>query len=219
MPFVMARYVGPDPTPLVFLPVDSCYCWHAGWQDLAFRARYNVLKHGVSLTPSVAIGVPSHDYNYRGESTLGRHLKEVRLGADVGRRLEFLSPRVSVQAGYSYAFVERKLGIPNNRSNVGVEIGFAATRRLSARWLSSWQRTHGGLRFPQDVRDDDDRIAQHDRLLRDNYWHTGVGGSFSFPRIDVFASYLLYARGTNSHAGRVMTAGISWPFEVVHGGP
>jgi hypothetical protein len=132
---------------------------------------------------------------------------------DAGQRLDALSSRLSLQGSYSYALVERTLDVANNRSNAGVEVAVAVTRRLSARWLSSWQRTHGGLRFPQDL-STDDLITQHDRLLRDDYWHTGFGASYSLPQLDFFASYIAYARGTNSHAGRVITAGISWPFEI-----
>jgi len=116
-----------------------------------------------------------------------------------------------VQGSYTYSLVERTLDIPNNRSIAGFEVAVAVNRRVSARWLSSWQRTHGGLNL-QDVTGD--LITQHDRLLRDSYWHTGFGASYSLPQVDVFASYIAYARGTNSHAGRVMTAGISWPFEI-----
>ena len=213
LPYVLARYTSPEPTPINFLPVDSCRCWHGGWQDFGVRARYNLIGGGFALTPSVAFGVPSHAYNYRGEAVIGRQLKEVRFGVDAGQRLDALSSRLSLQGSYSYALVERTLDVANNRSNAGVEVAVAVTRRLSARWLSSWQRTHGGLRFPQDL-STDDLITQHDRLLRDDYWHTGFGASYSLPQLDFFASYIAYARGTNSHAGRVITAGISWPFEI-----
>jgi hypothetical protein len=114
------------------------------------------------------------------------------------------------------------LDIPNNRSNAVIEGGFLVSRRLSARGLVSWQHTHGGLRIgslppaafavPGDV-NTPERILQHDRLLRDNNWHAGTGVSYSLPRVDLFGSYIAYVHGTDSHAGRVFTAGISWPFE------
>lgn len=214
LPYVFAKYKGPGETPFNFLPVDKCFCWHSGWQDVGATVRYNVIDGPFALTPSVSAGVPSRDYNYRGEAVVGRHLTEVRLGVDAGRRLDMISRNLSIQGRYSYAIVERVLDVPNNRSNAGVEANFLITRRLSARAFASWQRTHGGLRFPAEVVTSNERIVQHDRLLRDNYWHLGGGASYSFSRFDVFATYIRFMSGTNSHAGRTFTAGLSVPFEV-----
>jgi hypothetical protein len=223
LPYVFSKYIGPGQTPFGFLPVDSCFCWHSGWQDFGFTARYNLANGNVGLTPSVSVGVPSHSYDFQGEAVVGRRLKEVRLRVDAGKRLDAISPRLSVQGHYSYAVVERVLDIPNNRSNAGFDAGFLVTTKLSVRGLAAWQRTHGGLRigsdppnalgFAGDVNTSERRI-QHDRLLRDNYWHVGASASYSLPRIDVFGSYVDYFRGTDSHAGRVFTVGISWPFDL-----
>jgi hypothetical protein len=115
------------------------------------------------------------------------------------------------------------IDIPNNRSNASVEVAFLLTRKLATRGLVSWQHTHGGLRFgsptsaslpfPGEV-DTPERLAQHDRLMRDNYWHVGGGVSYSFSRMDVFASYIAFVGGTDTHAGGALTAGLSWPFEL-----
>jgi hypothetical protein len=225
LPYVFAKYVGPNPPrpPLPFQLLDQCYCWNSGWQDFGFTARYNIVNGAFALTPSVAIGVPSHQYEFRGESVLGRDLREVRVAVDAGRRLDTISPKLSVQGRYSYAIVEQVLDIPNNRSNASLEGAYAFTRRFSARGVASWQRTHGGLRlgsappatleFPGEV-NTQDRLEQHDRLLRDNYFHAGAGAAYSFPALDLFASYTEYVSGTDSHAGRVFSVGVSWPFEL-----
>ena len=154
---------------------------------------------------------------------MGRNLKEVRIEIGAGQRLDRVLRNLSVQGRYSYAFVERAIDIPNNRSNATVEGAFLLTRKLSTRGLVSWQRTHGGLRFgsptsatlrfPGEV-NTPERLAQHDRLMRDNYWHVGAGVSYSFSRMDVFASYIAFVGGTDTHAGGALTAGISWPFEL-----
>src|SRR5262245_37715249 len=46
IPFVFTRYTSPDPLPpfVPFLPVDDCRCWHSGWQDFGFTARYNLVN-------------------------------------------------------------------------------------------------------------------------------------------------------------------------------
>jgi hypothetical protein len=194
--------------------VDRCRCWHSGWQDFGFTARFNVANGIFALTPSLSAGIPSHDYNHRGEAVIGRHLKELRLALDAGRRLDVLSPRLAVEGRYSYAFVERVIGIPNNRSNAAAEMSFNVTSRLSTRGTLTWQRTHGGLRVGAGEVNTDERWNEHDRLLRDNNWHVGGGVSYEFPRVDVFASYIAYVGGTDTHAGRAVTAGVSWPFRI-----
>jgi len=220
LPYVFARYSGPSPG---ILPVDSCRCWNSAWQDFGFTARYNVLNANVGLTPFVSLGVPSHDYPFQGEAVVGRGLKEFRVGLDAGRRLDVISNRLSVQGHYSYAMVEQVLDLPNNRSNAGVEGAYLLTNRLLVRGLSLWQRTHGGLRagaappapyvFAGEI-NTTDRYLQHDRLMRDNYWHLGASVSYSLPRVDLFASYIDYVWGRDSHMGHVFNVGASWPFSV-----
>ena len=123
---------------------------------------------------------------------MGQRLKELRISVDAGQRLDAISPRLSVQGRYSYAFVERVLDdVPNNRSNATVEGGFLITRRLAARGLFLWQRVHGGLRFggsdssalpfSGDVHTPE-RMFEHDRLLRDNNWRLGAGITYSMGR-------------------------------------
>jgi hypothetical protein len=226
IPYVFARYVdpGPLPDPIPTLPVDECRCWQSGWQDFGFAVRYNLVNGAFGLTPSVSVGVPSHEYNYRGEAALGERLKELRIAIDAGQRLDAISPRLSVQARYSYAFVEQVLeDVTTNRSNTSVEGGFLISRRFAARGLLAWQRVHGGLRvgsgsgdpmFPGEIDDTPERMYEHDRLLRDNYFRLGAGVSYSMDRMDVFFFYLQLLRGNDSHAGRSMTVGVSWPFEI-----
>jgi hypothetical protein len=225
LPYVFAKYVAtiPPAPPIPYPPGDQCHCWNSGWQDFGFTARYNLVGGAFALTPSLSVGVPSRGYEYQGEAVVGRNLREVRIAVDAGQRLDAISPKLSVQGRYSYAFVERVIDIPNNRSNAGVEVAFLPTRKLATRGLVSWQHTHGGLRFgspppasllfPGEV-NTPERLAEHDRIMRDNYWHVGGGVSYSFSRMDVFASYIAYVGGTDTHAGRAFTAGISWPFEL-----
>ena len=100
-----------------------------------------------ALTPWAAVVHPSRAYNYQGEAVVGRHLNELQFGVAVGRRLDELSPRLSIQANYSYAVVQRVLDLPNNRSIFTTEGGLEVVpRRLFTRGLFAWQRTHGGLR-------------------------------------------------------------------------
>jgi len=210
LPYVGSKYLGPEPS-FFALPIDECFCWNHGFQDLGFTARYNIINAAFAMTPSVSAGVPSHDYEYFGEAVLGRNLNEVRIALDAGQRLDAISSRLSVYGRYSYAFVEKVADTGNNRSNMAAGSDVVITRRLLGRIGFSWQRSHGGLRsteFTEDV-----QLAQYDRLIRDNHFHMSGGATVSLPHVDVFASYVNYVSGTDTHDGHAFNVGISVPFE------
>jgi len=104
VPYVFAKYTdaAAPPPPIPFLPQDECRCWQSGWQDVGVSARYNLVGGAFgafALTPSVSVGTPSHEYNFRGEAALGRKLTEARFGVDVGRRLDAFSSILAIQGG------------------------------------------------------------------------------------------------------------------------
>jgi hypothetical protein len=210
LPYLGSKYTGPEPS-FFGLAIDDCFCWNHGWQDLGVTARYNIANGAFAFTPSISFGMPTHDYDYFGEAVLGRNLNELRVGFDVGQRLDAISDRLAVSARYTYAFVQKVLDMPNNRSNMGVEADFSATRKLSTRVGLSWQRSHGGLRSSDPFTDE--QFQQYDRILKDNNFHITGGASYSLPKVDVFAAYVRYAGGTDTHVGHAVTAGLSVPFE------
>jgi hypothetical protein len=211
VPFLGVKYLGPEPS-FFGLSIDDCRCWNTGWQDLGVTGRYNLSNGSFALTPSISVGVPTNDYSYFGEAVLGRNLRELRVTLDAGQRLDPISPNLSISGRYSYAFVERVLDLANNRSNFALEPSYLVTRRLSTRAVFAWQRSHGGLRTTEF--ETDEQWEQYDRLLRENYFHAGGGAAYSFNRFDVFGSYIHYAGGTDTHGGRALTIGLSWPFEL-----
>lgn len=223
LPYVAAKFIGPNPPPFVFRPVDQCRCWNSDWQNASATVRYTLLSGVVAITPSLTVVVPSHDYEWLGEAVVGFGLRELRLAVDAGVRLEQVSPRLAVSTRYQYAAVEDVLDVPNNRSNASLAVSYLLSERLSVRSGASWQRTHGGLRFgsvaeaasllvPGEA-NTPERFFQHDRLLRDNHWHVGGDVTYSLPRVDVFASYLQFVAGTDTHAGKALTLGVSVPFQ------
>jgi hypothetical protein len=217
LPYVFARFIGPAP-PFPMQPVDLCYCWNSGWQDFTFSTRYNLHTGRTGVTPFVTVGVPSHEYIYQGEAVIGTHLREARVGVAAGRRLDAISPRLSVQGTYSYAFVQPVVDVEHNRSNVSLEGAVLATRKLSLRGTALWQRTHGGLRAPSPGSPTGDVVtqelaSQHDRLMRDNYLRVGAAAAWSLPSVDVFGAWVHYLSGTSTHTGNAFTIGVSYPFE------
>jgi len=227
IPFVFGRFTDPNPPPpfIPFLPIDQCRCWNSGAQDFNVTARYNLFNGAFALTPSVSAVVPSHDYDYRGEAVIGRDLKELSVAISAGQRLDAISDRLTVQGTYMYAVVERVLDIPNNRSNGRLGVSVRVQPRLFVEGELFLQRTHGGLRIgspppaallPPGEVNTPERLAQHDRLLRDNSTHVGATVTYLLPKVDVFGSYRAFVSGTDAHAGRAWTTGISWPFDLRH---
>ena len=224
IPYIFAKYTDGVPPPFIpYLPVDTCHCWHSTFQDISLTARYRLGDDPWAVTPIVRYVQPSHDYNYRGEAVVGRDLRELQVGVHTGLRLAGLLPRASLQAAYTYSFVQKILNVPNDRSNVLLSIGYAATSRLYVHADANWQRTHGGLRFGSPTGDPffppgevntPDLLREHDRMLQDNYWHAGGGLSYSFGPFDVFASVSKYLSGTETHNGQAYTVGLTWYFNL-----
>ena len=222
LPYVFARWQGGPPPPfLPYVSADICHCWHSTFQDISLTARYRIGDDPWAVTPLVRLVEPSHDYPYKGEAVVGFDRREVAVGLNASLRLAGLLPRASLQAGYTYSFVEQFLGIPNDRSNGSVEIGYAVTRRLYLRTTGIWQRTHGGLRIgspsgdPFDLPGDintPERLQEFHRLFRNNYWQVGGGLSYSVGPFDVFASFTKYVWGTDTHDGQAYTVGATWYF-------
>lgn len=221
IPYVFAKYTGALPPPSR-LPVDACRCWHSGFQDFAFTARYRLGNDTLAFTPHVRYVLPSHDYRFEGEAVLGRNLQETQVGASTGARLGFL-PKASVGASYSYSFPEQVADVEINRSSGVVDLGYALSRRLYVRAGGNWQRTHGGLRFgsvtgrpffPPGEFNTPERFAQRDRLGRTHYWQVGGGLSYDVGPADVFAAVSSYVWGRDAHDGEVYTVGATWYFDL-----
>jgi hypothetical protein len=175
------------------------------------------------LTPVARLGVPSHAYPFRGEAVVGKQLNELQLGVLAGRRLASLLPRATVQAGYTYAFVERPIDeIRVDRSNAFVDLGYAVSRRLYLRGGWVWQHTHGGLRpgspvtgqpfYPPGEINTPERAAQADRLRAVQVMQLGGGFAVNLGPVDVFASYVKYVWGRDAHNSRVYGLGVTWYF-------
>ncbi len=227
IPLVFAKYTDDDPPPpfIPFLPVDECRCWHEGWQDLSLTTRVMVVDtfdRVLAVTPSVSVTVPSHAYAYQGEAVIGRRLREFQLAVDAGRRLDEISRRLTVTGRYAYVVVQRILAVPNNRSHAELALEARVHPRVTVRGGLNWQRTHGGLRAgpvpgvdsPFGDVNTPERVAEHDRLLRDNRLHVTVGAAYHTARGTLFAEVRHFASGSDTHAGRALTVGITLPFRL-----
>ena len=222
VPYVFARYTGGLPS-FSRLPHDECRCWHSSLQDLTVSARYRFGSDPWAVTPVLRYVLPTHGYRYEGEAVVGRNLWEAQVGVNAGRRLSGALEKLTLQAGYTYAFVEKPLpDVSLDRSNGYLDAGYAVTDRLFVRGTLERQTTHGGLRvgsptgdpfFPPGELNTPVRFAQRDRALASHYWHATAGVSYAFGPMDVFASYTHYLDGKNTHDGRAYTIGTTWYFD------
>lgn len=223
VPYVFAKYTGAN-APVSGLPIDTCRCWQSAFQDFAASVRYRLGSDAWAVTPTVGYGLPTHNYAYVGEAVAGKNLNEVHVGVSTALKLVRLLPKASVQATYTYSFVESPIDtVSIDRSNLTMDFGYALTDRLFVRGVADLQRTHGGLRFgsptgnpfpPPGEINTPARVAQRDRLLRTNYWHVGGGASFNAGPADVFAAVTKYVNGTDTHNGWLFTSGTTWYFDL-----
>ncbi|MGA7992136.1 MAG: hypothetical protein WCC53_11925 [Thermoanaerobaculia bacterium] len=226
IPYIFAKYRGGAFPPFLSpeTSTDSCHCWHSTFQDFSVSARYRLGDDPWAITPVVKYINPSHDYNYQAEAVVGFDRREFAVGVNASLRLAGFLPKASIEAGYTYSFVERFLGIPNDRSNGSVEIDYAVTRRLHLQATGAWQYTHGGLRlgspsgdpfYPPgelSILNTPASLAEFHRLFRNNYWQAGGGISYSIGSFDVFASFTKYVWGTDTHDGQAYTVGATLYF-------
>jgi hypothetical protein len=204
-------FVGPVPHG----PPDTGF-YHPTFQDLRVGIRYNVLARHLVVTPFIAAVIPTHRYETRGHTAVGRNLHELQIGVNVGRDLQKIIPRTYVEGRYSYAIVENVEQFGLNRSNADWELGYYVSPRLSLRFTGAWQHTYSGVSYPLDIGIPDFHEL-HDRAAKSGFVRFGGGLSFSFTKwFDLHADFGNTARGTNTHAARGLSLGISWRFS--HGG-
>lgn len=206
--YIASRYTGRTPHG----PVDTG-SYHPTFQDTHLELRYNVLAKAVVVTPFIGTTIPTHDYETRGHSAVGRGFHELLLGVNVARQLDRTLRDSYVHGRYSYAILGRFEGLNLNRSNADCEVGWVATRLLSFRFISTFQKTHGGIITPLEPDLDAHEREFHDRITRSDYLYLGGGVSFSVNRsFAIHAAYLttVYARNVQAPGG--LLVGATWYF-------
>ena len=209
LPYVATKFTGTFPPGVLLGPHDRDRKYHGDLQDFRAELRYGVLSGDLGLTPFVGFNLPSHEYEVIGEAVAGKHTKELYLGVAAGRSLEPLADRAYVQARYFFTFVENvvpEVG-PLNRSNIDLELGYAATRRLTARVFSALQIGHGGVAL-EDMYSHPDLFRVHDRAIRTDYFNLGVGLTVqATSRIELFGAFMKTISGKNAHQAQSLYFG------------
>jgi hypothetical protein len=224
VPLSTLKYTGnfphKDPGELQYID-DGKY--HGGFQDFRFGLRYSLVRYSpVVITPFIDGIVPSHNYETFAHAALGRNLREVLIGTNVGWKggeESFLS-NVYTQTRFSYGFVERVLDRSHNRTNIDSELGYFLTPRLALSGLASFQKHHGNpldrdfSKGPEQWTEEEEH--DHMGLLRADQLDVGAGVAFRLnARTSLFATALHTVWGRNGHpiqAGLIV--GINWRFRT-----
>jgi hypothetical protein len=208
VPLSTLKYTGDfphkDPEQLRYLD-DGTY--HGGFQDFRFGLRYALVRYSpVVITPFIDGIVPSHNYESHAHSALGRNLRELLIGTNVGWQggeNSFLS-RFYTQTRISYGIVERVLGRSHNRTNIDSELVYFLTPRLTLSGLATFQKHHGrplDTDFslgPEQWTDEEEH--EHMGLLRSDLLDVGAGIAFRLnARNSVYATALHTVWGKNGH--------------------
>ena len=216
VPYVSSRYDGKAPHTT---SVDNGQ-YHSGFTDLRLDLRYNLLRDPAVVTPFVSAVIPTRDYPTFAHAALSTGLKQYLVGVSMGRRLDPILEAGFAQLRYSYAFVEKVLGVPHDRSNLDLEVGYFLTQSLGISAIGSYQKTHGGLDLPIPGTQQSAAFrltpyaVHHDQLARSDYLNVGGVVSYALTgTVDVFASYQSTVWGRNIHAVQPGLAfGLNWGF-------
>jgi hypothetical protein len=216
VPYIATKYTGPDDYIVGTIhthpgPLDEDRRYHAAFQDVRVEIRRVCWAGPVAVAPVIAVTIPTHDYETRGEAVPGRHRRELQIGVAAGTDLNRILPRTYVHGRYSLSTAERLSGFSAVKSLVDVEGGVDASSRIGLRGLASWQIRHKGPTIPQLAAGD---WSQHDRFIVSSSFTLGGGISLSFTQhADLHALWMATVSGkSGAHQARMLAIGTSWSF-------
>ena len=215
LPFIISKYYGTAGQNFFphTIPIDDGQ-YHGTFQDYRIDVSYQSLSGRVAVAPFVAAVIPSHTYTSFAHAAPGRDLHEYLLGSSFGTRLDRVLPDSYVELTYSYAFVERLMGIHHDRSNVFLEMGYFVTPSLSVRGIGTGFYTHGGVSFESPQTTPPELFPIHDRIGHESGIDVGGGLSYVLTgSTGVYASYLTQVQGRGGHKIKdAVSFGVTWSF-------
>jgi hypothetical protein len=216
LPYILTKYYG-TPGQNFFphtISIDDGH-YHGIFQDFRIDLDYQLLRGPVAVAPFVAAVIPSHSYTYFAHSAAGRDLHEYLLGSSFGARLDQILAGSYVELTYSYAFVERVLGIHHDRSNGFLEVGYFLTPSLSLRGIATGSYTHGGLvGRAADAPPPPEIFLHHDQIGHESGISLGGGLSYVLTgSSELYVAYLTQVQGRGGHKIKdSLSFGVSYSF-------
>jgi hypothetical protein len=216
IPYILTKYYG-TPGQNFFphtISVDDGQ-YHGIFQDFKINLSYQALQGRVAVAPFVSAVIPSHSYTYFAHSAAGKGLREYLVGTSFGARLDQLLAGSYVELTYSYAFVERVLGVHHDRSNGFLEVGYYVTPSLSLRGIGTAVYTHGGLVLREaDVLPPPEVFLHHDQIDHESGISLGGGVSYVLTgSTELYVAYLTQVQGRGGHKIKdSLSFGMSYSF-------
>jgi hypothetical protein len=215
IPFIVTKYYG-TPGQNFFphtIPIDDGH-YHGTFQDYRIDLAYQAFNGPIAVAPFVSAIIPSHSYTSFAHAAPGLDLHEYLLGTSFGGRLDRLLPGTYVELTYSYAFVERIMGIHHDRSDAFLELGYFVTPSLSLRGIGTGHYTHGGVAFESPQTTPPELFPIHDRIDKDSGISLGGGLSYTLTgATTLYASYLTQVQGRGGHKIKdALSFGVSYSF-------
>lgn len=193
-------------------PQDDGF-FHPTFSDAHLGLRFNVAAKPLVVTPFFSFTIPTHDYEVRGHSAVGRGFHELVLGVNLGRQLDPVWPRSYAHLRFSYAILKHFQGLNLNHANAEWEVGWLANKVIALRFIGAWQASQGGLEFPLGVMLTPAQFAIHDRVARADYVQLGGGVTFLLNRtFEIHTAYAKTVAAKNTHGDGGIILGFTWRF-------
>lgn len=188
---------------------------HATLTDLRAGVRYGILEDPLALSVHVAGSIPVADYATVGNTVAGRHLKQLHLGASVGK---FFGESSYANVTYEFSLVEKydanadtkKYG--QNHSDLAVTLGhFFLLQKLNVHVDFNGHWTHGGFEFSQFGTAPADVLAFHDPVLDEDQMLVGGGVGYQLSnKLAVNIGGRLFVSGRNTQNASVFALGFAY---------
>jgi hypothetical protein len=187
--------------------------WNSGFADFDLGLRYQALTYPIMITPSLAVTVPTHDYETLGHSALGSGLTVLHAGLDVGWLPVFV-PRTYVQLSYAHSFYEQFHDMKMNRGQGALLLGYFLSPSLSLNAFTNYLFTNGGVDWWTDLESDEEvemHWGGHDRYADASAWKVGGGVAYEFaPAFGVGLGVETVLWGENTNDATQISLSTSW---------
>jgi hypothetical protein len=190
LPYISGKYAGRNGHTLIRGRAGTAVTlddgsFHGSLQDFRFDVRYSLTQGALKVVPFFQTILPSHSYATLGHAAVGANIREYRVGANLGRRLDPLLPNAFVQGRYAFGFSQKIADVALKRSYAEVQLGYFLTRRLSVQGALVWTHSHNGNEndydlFPNNLTDA--QWVNHDRISRAKLLDAGVNVGYAFNR-------------------------------------
>jgi hypothetical protein len=188
--------------------------YHGTFQDMALRARYQLLEELFALSPHIGVSIPVSDYEVFGWANAGRHLKAVLIGASAG---QFFFKRLFVHASYEFAIPEKFDDMPGFdqysqlMSDLGLAVGYFVIDRLELHGVVDFHWQHGGVDYFDLTDRDSPLFLNHDPVLNEDFIQAGGGLSWNvMDQLKLALDARMFVNGRNTLDRRTLTIGMSY---------